>query len=448
MSYNYHIYSMLKKYAGTNKRFHVPGHKARGDFKSKFPVAAHDITELSYSDNLACPTGAIAAAQRDLAEIVGAKRSYILTDGSSAGVLASICSAAKRGSKMIVPRNSHLSVWNACKMWDLEPVIVQGEQEGGLMTHPAPALIEELVKSDITISCMIVTSPDYYGRVAPLREYARVLHAHGRYLVVDGAHGAHLCLEKGRAGHAGAYADVWVDGAHKTLPTLTQGALVSTNRDELIPALEEHLATFRTTSPSYPIMASVEYGFKYFKNNPTALETAKAAVAAFKETCPVGLLPTDDWTKIVADFSSVGISADKAVKYLEKRGIYSELSDGRYVLFYASPQTTAADLKALNGALTGVVNDKNLTGTYRDRGFVPAHDRTYSFQYAIKRTRELIPIDGAIGRMCAVNAGVAPPCTAVVAAGEIITKQAAEILLSAPTTFGLVDGNKIWVVLK
>ena len=421
MSYKYHIYTRLKKNAGLNKRFHVPGHKARGDFKSKFPVAAHDITELSYSDNLANPTDIIAAAQKDLAEIVGAKRSYILTDGSSSGVLAAICAAAKRGSKIIVPRNSHLSVWNACKIWDLEPVIVQGEEEEGLMTHPAPALIEELIKSDITISCMIVTSPDYYGRFAPLKEYAEILHANGRTLVVDGAHGAHLSLEEGRAGHASHYADIWIDGAHKTLPTLTQGSLVSVNSEELIPAIEEHLLTFRTTSPSYPIMASVEYGFKYFKNNPSELEAAKAAVAAFREDCPVGLLPVDDWTKIVADFSTVGVSADKAVAFLEKKGIYSELSDGRYVLFYASPNTTAADLKALSAALKAAMKHKKLKGTYKPRPCVPINDRTYSFQYAIKRTRELIPLSEAVGRMCAVNAGVAPPCTAVVASGEVVS---------------------------
>lgn len=447
MSYKYHIYSVLKKYAGLNKRFHVPGHKARGDFKSKFPVAAYDITELSYSDNLACPQNIIAAAQKDLAEIVGAKRSYILTDGSSAGVLASVCAAAKRGGKIIVPRNSHLSVWNACKLWGLEPVIVQGKEEEGLMTHPDPALIEELVTNDVTISCMVVTSPDYYGRVAPLKEYAEILHRNGRYLIVDGAHGAHLCFEEGREGHASNYADIWVDGAHKTLPTLTQGALVSANCAELIPSLEEHLLTFRTTSPSYPIMVSVEYGFKYPKNNPKILEAAKSAVAAFRETCPVGLLPVDDWTKVVADFSTVGVSADKACKFLEKKGIYSELSDGRYVLFYCSPQTAPADLKALHSALTAVVNNKKLKGTYKPRMCVPSGDRTYSFQYAIKRTRELIPLENAIGRMCAVNAGVAPPCTAVLAAGEIVSKQAAEILLSASTTFGLVDG-KIWVVKK
>ncbi len=80
--YEYHIYSQLKKYARAGKSFHVPGHKARGDFKSKFPVAGLDVTELSYSDNLMCPDGVIAEAQKDLAEITGAKKSYIVTDGS------------------------------------------------------------------------------------------------------------------------------------------------------------------------------------------------------------------------------------------------------------------------------------------------------------------------------------------------------------------------------
>lgn len=446
--YNYHIYSKLKKNAGLSKRFHVPGHKAKGDFRAKFPIAPMDITELSYSDNLSAPKDIIASAQKDLAEIVGAKRSYILTDGSSSGVLAMIYAAAKRGGKIIVPRNSHLSVWNACKLFNLEPVIVQGKEEEGLMTAPDPALIEELIVNDVTISCMIVTSPDYYGRVAPLKEYAEILHRNGRYLLVDGAHGAHLAFEEGRAGHASHYADLWVDGAHKTLPTLTQGSLVSLNCEELAEKLEEALSIFRTTSPSYPIMASVEYGFKYPKNNPKPLEAAKAAVEAFRAASPIGLLTTDDWTKIVVDFSTVGVSADKAAKFLEKKkGIYSELSDGRYILFYCSPMTAPADIKALQSALTAVVNNKKLKGTYKLRKSIPANDRTYSFQYAIKRPRELVSLDSAIGRMCAVNAGVAPPCTAVVAAGELITKPAVEILTAGHATFGLTDG-KIWVVKK
>ncbi|MCH5148676.1 MAG: aminotransferase class I/II-fold pyridoxal phosphate-dependent enzyme [Clostridiales bacterium] len=445
--YAYHIYSRLKKQSRFNKSFHVPGHKAHGDFKNKFTIAPLDITELSYSDNLACPDGIIADAQKDIAEILGAQKSYIVTDGSSSGVLSMIYAVKGRGTKIIVPRNCHQSVWNACKIFNLEPVIVQGENEDGLMTPPAPELIRELIENDITIGAMIVTSPDYYGRVAPLKEYSEILKKNKRLLIVDGAHGSHLAFEQNRRGYAGVYADLWVDGAHKSLPVLTQGAVVSVNNKELIPALEEGLNIFRTTSPSYPIMASVEYGIKFVKNNEKVLTDTIEAVKAFREKCVLPVLPTDDWTKIVVDFSAKGICADKAAKRLEKKGFYAELSDGRYIIFYVSVMTTLAELNSLNNAISSVVSNKKLKGTYIERPSIPKNDRTFSFQYALKRKRELIPFKNAVGRMCAEGAGITPPCIPVIVAGEMITKEVIEVLSAAKATFGVVDG-KIWVVKR
>ena len=105
--YEYCIYTQLKKHSRACKGFHVPGHKATGEFKSKFKDAAIDVTELPYTDNLLSPDGAIAKAQRDIAKILGAACSYITTDGSSSGVLALVYCASKRGNKLIVFRNSH-----------------------------------------------------------------------------------------------------------------------------------------------------------------------------------------------------------------------------------------------------------------------------------------------------------------------------------------------------
>ena len=74
---NCKIYSMLHKYSkGRHLSFHTPGHKA----------GAWDITELSYSDNLSCPKGVIKEAEKDISEILGSAASFILTDGSTAGV--------------------------------------------------------------------------------------------------------------------------------------------------------------------------------------------------------------------------------------------------------------------------------------------------------------------------------------------------------------------------
>lgn len=445
--YNYLIYSQLKTYAKAQRAFHMPGHKARGDFKAKFPVAPLDVTELDYSDNLLCPTGVIAAAQKEIAEILGAKRSFILTDGSSSGVLAMMYALSKYGTKVIVPRNSHMSVWNACKIFGLEPVIVQGGYEDGVFLPPPPELIEKLVSNDMTIAGMIALSPDYFGNIAPLKEYSEILKKYSRFLLVDGAHGAHLAFELEKAGYAGVYADLWVDGVHKSLPALTQGAVVSANNEKLIFLLEEGLSVFRTTSPSYPVMASVEYSLKYVANNPKVLEDAKAAVAAFKTKYPFKLYPSADWTKLVLDCQPQGISSYDVEEALKKKGIYAELADGKYILFYLSPMTTATDLNTLLGALTSIFHNRKMKKSFVPRPPMPAIERTYSFQYALRQKYELVPLSEAVGRMCARNVGIAPPCIPVIAAGEMITESAVKLLSGSRHTFGLV-GDKIRAVRK
>lgn len=446
--YEYLIYNQLKNYAKASRAFHVPGHKAKGDFKAKFPVAPMDVTELPYSDNLQCPTGVILKAQEEIAKILGAKRSYILTDGSTLGVFAAIYAACRRGDKIIVPRNAHQSVWNACRVFGIEPVIVQGETRESLLTPPSPELIEKLVSGDVTITAMIATSPDYYGNIAPLGEYSRVLKSYGRALIVDEAHGAHLAFGD-KKGYAGLYADIWVDGAHKTLPALTQGSVLSVNNAKYIQAVEEGLQTFRTTSPSYPIMASVEYGVKFLANNAPILEKARAAVSEFRaKSAKFALYPSDDWTKLVVDCKPSGISADTVAAQLVKKGIYPELSDGRYVIFYLSPLTEAGELSALRAALNSVMQNRRIKKDYADRPQIAVQPRTYSFCFAQSKPAVYLPLEAAVGKMCAANAGITPPCIPVVVAGEMITAEAVAALKSAKNTFGLSEGKIKTVLMR
>lgn len=446
--YEYHIYSRLKKHANAQKCFHMPGHKARGDFKSKFPDAVLDATELSYTDNLHSPAGIIAKAQRDIAEITGANASYILTDGSTSGVYAMAYCASKRGNKIIVFRNSHQSVWNACKLFGLEPLIVQGVEREGVLQPPDGDIIEKLVSNDANIAGVLATSPDYYGNVAPLARYHDIVIKYNRLLLVDGAHGAHLAFGD-KKNYAGLYADMWVDGAHKSLPALTQGAVLNVSFSDLIPVAEEALSLFRTTSPSFPIMASVEYGFKVLANNSKYIYRAKAAVEQFKteNSGPFTFYQSDDWTKLLIDFKPLGISPDKAAALLEKKGVYPEFSDGRYILFYLSPMTEAGDLNTLKKKLTSVLSVRKLKGSYVEKPAFPVGDRSYSFQYALRKQTEWVELDDAVGRMCAKNAGLYPPCVPVIVTGEMITLAAVKTLSQAKSTFGVQDG-KICVVKK
>jgi len=447
--YKYEILTQLNKFKGKDKvRMHVPGHKNNSDFRSNFPVAPIDLTELDFSDDLNCPSGVIKKAQEDIAEILGAKRAYITTDGSSSGIMAMLFCAQAFGNKIIVPRNSHKSVFNACRILNIEPVIVQGEEVNGVLLPPPPDLIETLIVNDVNISGMIIASPDYYGNIAPLSTYSVILKKYNRRLYVDGAHGAHLALNPNREGHASRFADIWVDGAHKCLPTLTQGSVLCVNDPALIARAEEGLCIFRTTSPSYPIMASVEYGVKYFVNNPGKLAKAMTIASELREDLAgLKLYPSQDWTKFAVDFKALGISPYLAQGLLQKKGIYPEMNDGRYLLFYLSPSVETFAVMELKSALLSVCASKKIRGTYVKLPAIPKCERTYSFLYAYKQKYEWVPLDGAIGKMSADNVGVSPPSLPVLVAGEIVTKEAVAKISAAKSTFGVMDG-KIKVVKK
>lgn len=422
----------------------MPGHKGGAEFARHFPIAAIDITELSYSDNLACPQGVIAAAQRDIAEIAGANFCHILTDGSTSGVLSMLYAAGTRGKKIIVPRNCHKSIWNGCRLLGLEPIIAACGFSDGLCTPPEPEEIQRLLDVNPDICGMIAVSPDYYGKVAPLDEYARILRAKGKLLLVDGAHGAHLAFNENRRHYAGVYADLWVDGAHKTLPTLTQGAAVFCKDAELDNALSAGLDIFRTTSPSYPVMASVEYGYKYLYENKRLLRELRENRARAAARLSLEAAPADDETKLAVDFGGAGICADKAAEELEKRGIYPELSDGRYVLFYLSPTVDAAAWDRLVIAVDDVVKSGALAGTYAANKAAFCNKNT-GFLRAVNAEKERVPIEFAVGRICAENAGIMPPCIPLAVAGDIITEECAAALSGARGAFG-TDEGKVTVV--
>ena len=325
-----HIAEMLRTQKKGHISFHTPGHKKAGE----------DITELSYSDNLFSPRGVLGAAERDIAEILGANKSFILTDGSTCGVFSMIwCVKAAGGKKLAVPVFSHPSVFHACEVMGVEIVPIPQKTAYGIPVQPsAKDMAKALDKAD----ALLLTSPDYYGFLANLKDARELCGKQRKPLLIDGAHGGHLHFCEP---HAGKFADLWVDGVHKSLPANTQGAVVSAKNENWGVFLQDAVKKFRTTSPSYPIMASVEYAVKYPRN-----EKIEEAAIAFKARH--GCANNDDWTKILIPF---GENCGKAQAYLEEHGVYPEFNDGNYLLFYLSPCTKETELKTLEAILENLL---------------------------------------------------------------------------------------------
>lgn len=413
------IFSMLEKGAkGSHLSFHTPGHK----------VGKWDITELSFSDNLSSPTGCIALAQREIATILGAEQSFLLTDGSTSGVLSMLHAARALGVKKIAaPVLSHRSFFNGCELLGLTPVLFQGKRLGEI---PLPVQIEELSSSVDKADALFLTSPDYYGNIPDLASIKAFCEQEGKLLLIDGAHGGHLHFEKKL--YAGTYADLWVDGVHKSLPALTQGAVVSASTPKCAAALEKAVQMFRTSSPSYPIMASVEYAVKYPRNEKLERQ-ARAFALSLKNVYFGG-----DWTKLCVRFKN----AEEIKKALERKGIYPEFIEGDLLCFYLSPATKQRDFKRLESILKrleayGLQFPKN--GGEADPAplFFEEEDGEWA--------TEEIPLSQSEGRICAKTCGLFPPCLPLILKGEKIERSKIEKLSNATSTFGLIE-NTITVV--
>lgn len=383
--------------------FHTPGHKKRGA----------DITELSYSDNLSAPTGVIGQAQADIAHILGADASFLLTDGSTSGVYAMLMALRDAGvRKLAVPVCSHVSVLRGSSLMGLELIPVAQEFSGGIARQPTVEAVRHAME---TADALILTSPDYYGFFPDLGAIAELMQAQNKPLVIDGAHGSHL---HGTALHASNYASMWVDGVHKSLPAMTQGAVVSA-KGIWTDLLAESVPCFRTTSPSYPILASIEYAVKYPRN-----ERIERAAEGVKRA--LGALENPDWSKIVIPF---GKKSGDARRFLESRGVYPEFDDGNYLMFYLSPATRRRELKKLVQLVKRLPRGE-VASDARMRG------RTG------KTTVALLPQE-AVGRVCAQTCGLFPPCMPVLLPGDVVSGDAARRLSGAVSAFGLSDGKII-----
>ena len=450
------IFGMIKDYASkSSARFHAPGHKGRKVFN--FKPYKHDICELSVSDSLSNPTGIIKAAESYIADVLRCRKSFILTEGATCGILAMVYAVKDFGTHLLISRGAHPSVYNACRAFGLEPAYYDGGVESYQAGPPSPAKIREAIEKvnksgngKNRVAAVLVTSYDYYGYYAGLSEIKDVTDSLSTLLLVDNANGAHIRFTSDKKYYAGNYAAAWVDGCHKTMPVLSQGALLNVNSDRygLVARMTEAVNLFRTTSPSYPIMASIENAIGYYdvKGEKLNKKLEKKMVKYTDKLRDLGfeVLNNDDFYKLVINFEPKGIDTFLLSSVLEKNGIYPEMCDGKYVVFSVTPFNKNKNFKKLLKVLQS--NDvTNILNTYKARVKTPVGERKLSYLAASRSMQcEEKDITLAVGCVSAENVGVYPPYYPTIVAGEVITRESASALVNAKNTYNMdvvVDDN-------
>ena len=269
--------------------FHMPGHKRRTGPEESFmnsctdsftnPFAV-DITEIEGFDNLHHPEGILKDSMKWAADVYGADQTYYLINGSTGGILAAVCGSVPRGGRILVSRNCHKSVYHGICLNQLKTSYVYPQEieglgiQGGITAED----VDRMLNRYMDTQAVLIVCPTYDGIVSDIEAIARIVHRAGLPLIVDEAHGAHFrydamfpvsALDLG--------ADVVIQSVHKTLPSLTQTALlhIKCNRPDGgcyadRKRIDRYIHMVQSSSPSYVLMASIENSIYQMEQTDTA----------------------------------------------------------------------------------------------------------------------------------------------------------------------------------
>ena len=470
----------LKAYSKENiVPMHMPGAQRNreligryiDDVSSPYDI---DITEIDGFDNMHNADGIIKRAFEKTAALYGADESLFLVNGSTAGNMAAICGVTDKGDSIIVARNCHVSVYNAIILNELEAIYVYPQYDDeygyykGISLNEIKDTVENSKLEKKDIKAVVITSPTYEGNVSDIKNIAAYLHEHNIPLIVDEAHGAHFkfsCEFPQTAVEQGA--DIVINSVHKTLPSLTQTAVMHINYGYVnVSKVKRYWNIYQSTSPSYILMGSIDRcmsiiekdGEYLFENYISKLKILRNKLGQLKN---IKLIDSDDISKIV-------IGCDNAKKLydilLKKYGIQLEMSSLKYAIAMTSIFDSAEYYDRFYNALCEIdrrYNANNINNSANNNQNYAEHYNIFNNTSSIKKAdikvniadfknEALMSIAKALnegdkngydkimmndsslyGRISAKMVYVYPPGIPILCPGEIISENVVNIISKA-----------------
>lgn len=408
----------------------MPGHKG----KSLIGIEHLDITEIEGADSLYEASGIIAESEREASALFGSE-TYYSTEGSSLCIRAMIhlaCVYARaRGENplLLAGRNAHKAFHSAAALLDVDVEwLVPNDMHNYLSCEiSAEYLSKYLEKCDKKPTALYVTSPDYLGNVADIKELADVCHKYGMLLIVDNAHGAYLRFLSPSQHPMDLGADICCDSAHKTLPVLTGGAYLHLGngvKDELGSLVKDSMLLFGSTSPSYLILQSLDKANEYLEGYKDRLAYFVNKVDALKNLLKKNgyVLYGNEPLKITIFAKSCGYRGYELAKELGEKGMVCEFADPDFVTLMLTPENED-DVDAIERILLSIEKRNAILEA------VPTFSRAVramSLREACLLPFETVSVEQSKGRIASLSTVGCPPAVPIVISGEIVDEKAIE----------------------
>ena len=425
------LYKKLKDYSKSSVYpFHMPGQKRfdiNGDGNLPYNL---DLTEINGFDDLHNPNGCIRDIENTAAEVYNVNNALILVNGATGGILSAVRSMTKRGDRVLVARNCHKSVYNAVELMGLKPEYILPEQTGfGFFGRISPDEVEKKLTEFRDIRLVIITSPTYEGVCSNIAQISEICRKYDVKLFTDEAHGAHFPFHKAFPGSAVLQgADASVISLHKTLPSLTQTALLLTNDSVLADKLRMNSAVFESSSPSYILMASIECCLRFLKNSKTAFDEYIKRLLLFydraKQLKKLSLFNCAgrDPGKLVILTGRTKLTGHRLADILRKKyRLETEMSSVDYVTAITSVCDTSEGFERLFNALLEI-----------DAGCKPDNEKPLKIEFELPERKFFsyekenfkplkMALKNAVGKVSLEYVFAYPPGIPVIVPGEVLT---------------------------
>lgn len=445
------MYQLLEEYDKQNiYPFHMPGHKRNAKVVENYFPVRQDITEISGFDNLHHPQGILREAQDRLAELYGAKQSYYSVNGSTAALLSAVSAAVPRGEKILIARNCHKAVYHAIYLRQLQPVYVFPETDCALGINGGirPQNVEKLLKKDPDIKAVLITSPTYDGVVSDVAGIAEAAHRYQIPLIVDEAHGAHFRFsDRFPASAVGLGADLVIQSLHKTLPSMTQTAVLHrcTGRVEK-ERLQQFMGIYQSSSPSYVLMASVDACVETLKRDGTEMfrrftddllrlrerlsENKRIRLITPEKSSEKGIYDYDR-SKVLLSAEGGSLNGHRLHRMLrEVYGLELEMETEQYVLALTSVGDTrdgfdrlARAVEEIDRKLQQEENPSERPAEQTGSGSVEVPCQKLIPAQAMDAQVQRVSLEESVGRISAEFVYLYPPGIPLLVPGEVMTGQ-------------------------
>jgi arginine/lysine/ornithine decarboxylase len=425
---------------------HVPGHKngsLLGEQKYSYfhELLKLDVTELTGLDDLHSPEGVIREAQALLTAYYGTKKSYFLVNGSTVGNLTMMLAVLNERDIVLVQRNSHKSVLNGIELAGAKAVFLDPDfnEEWNVTGGVSPQIILRALNMYSKVKAIVLTYPNYYGMVNELEDIITLAHERGIPVLVDEAHGAHF-ISGGHFPKSAVQlgADLVVQSAHKTLPAMTMGSFFHFNSEYIsIEAVEKYLQLLQSSSPSYPIMASLDIARSYIATYSdedhaylfSQIQTFRNELGKLDKITILNDSSKGDLLKVTIQSASE-LSGFQMQALFEKKGIYTEMADPYNVLLVLPLLKKDQDyhfqqiVERISQALSHVSRQRKNSPKYIYQPNIStlAMNPNEFNQYTIRK----VLVEESMGEIAAERVTPYPPGIPLLVPGERITEAIVE----------------------